>query len=45
MESDKKDEIIQKKVSEGWSYRDIQKAYRVRSHRMAAVDEISQAVE
>ena len=40
-----KDEMIQKKVSEGWSYRDIQKVHRVGSRRIAAVDEISQAVE
>ena len=45
MESGRKDKMIQKKVSESWSYRDIQKVYRVGSRRIAAVDDISQAVE
>ena len=31
------DEMIQKKVSEGWSYRDIQKVRSVGSSRIAAV--------
>ena len=45
MESRRKDEMIQKKVSQGWASRDIQKVHRVESPRIAAVDEISQAVD
>ena len=37
MESGRKDEMVQKKVSEGWAYRDIKKVYGVGSRRIAAV--------